>query len=1051
MRKAVKKAFIIFWLPGLLGIVMAEQPKIHWRIGAISHQNLLSSARFYWDNDRLVVHPMTKTDAVSDTLRILAIRVAFQTDDDPRTTGDGCFDLTSPSEPMIDPPPHDGTYFEHQLTALSNYYQSVSNGKLVLLPHVVDTVYTLDKVMSAYNPGTTEEAADLGLAELFRDAIQLADGDSILFSEYDCYLIFHAGVGRDYDLGLDTTPSDIPSAFLNLKDLREQLTDGDPLYEGIPVENGNHHIKEGIILPETESQEGYEIGLLGTAALMFGFQIGLPALWNTETGQSGIGMWGLMDQGSGNYFGLIPAEPCAWSRVFLGWETPIDTLTGDQLEVACSKAKHSNKIYRIPVNDHEYFLIENRMYDPNRDEQTLGLDASETEVVFQSNYEINPLPTNVILQVDEYDFGLPGSGILIWHVDESVIRDGLAENRINIDKNHRGVDLEEADGAQDIGEMYGFTDYGAGAESGVFEDAWFEENAVHMLANQSSEVLFTPDTYPNSRSYSGGNSHIVLSDFSRVDTVMTFSVGNDWIQEGFPEEFGLEGGLPYTPLFGDIDNDGETEIFVATEGGLVYAWRANGRPMIESDALGYRISVSGDTVTFPVAFFADLNSRMITSPVFVDQTDQVSAGLVLATEEGALHVLEVENGSVHQTQLYLDEGKNITALMRLSDQVVYATQSGSVVGVGYPEEFIWQQDLQSGPIAGFCQAEKNNETAIGVIAEYGQLFLLDSRGNIIWNGLISNNVGWSAPAAARFQPDLPAWVQPNLSPFSLVAFANQGVGLIVDNANTIRSFGDNVLTLNPSDPAIGDIDEDGFMEIVITAGGQIWSFNHNGSLSDYFPIPYFQRDISLSPPLLGDMDGDGHLDIVVTTSEGNVEVYHHDGPLVEGFPLSTGGSTVIPPVLLDLDGDRDVEIAAVSEKGMLTVWDLASQYDSETIPWGSPLHDVAHTGLNPQHLQSTAVSGPWMPTHLVYNYPNPTEGDFTTIRYRLEQPAEIRIQIFDLAGELIDELTGPGEGQTENEVIWNLTDVQSGTYFCQVRARSAQEEKVVTIKIAVIK
>ncbi|MBN2029560.1 VCBS repeat-containing protein [bacterium] len=1051
MRKAVNRILIVLWTLNLVGIVMAGEPQIQYRRGSVSRQNLLSSARFHWENNQVLFDPIPETHSVMDTLRILAIRVAFQTDDDPRTTGDGRFDLTPPSGAMIDPPPHDGTYFEHQLAALSNYYHSVSKGKFVLLSSVVDTVYTLNHVMSAYNPGTTEEAVDRGLVELFRDAIELADADSILFSEHDCILIFHAGVGRDYDFGLDTTPSDIPSAFLNLKDLREQLADGDPLYQGIPVENGNHHVKEGIILPETESQEGYEIGLLGTAALMFGFQISLPALWDTETGQSGIGMWGLMDQGSGNYYGLIPTEPCAWSKVFLGWETPIDTLTGDQLEVACSKASHTQKIYRIPINDHEYFLIENRLYDPNRDNQTLGLDASESEVVFQSDYVINPHPANVIIHVDEYDFGLPGSGILIWHVDENVIRDGLAENRVNVNKNHRGVDLEEADGAQDIGESYGITDFGAGSESGVFEDAWFEDNAVHMLANQSHEVLFSPDTYPNSRSYSGANSHIVLSDFSKVDTVMTFSVSNDLIQEGFPREFGLEGGVPYPPLFGDIDGDGETEILVATEGGLIYAWKTDGRPVMDSNAFGYRISVSGDTMTFPVAFFADVGNRIVTAPIFIDRTSQVNAGIVLATEGGALQVLEVENGSVHQTQLHLDEGENINALMRLSDQVVYGTQSGSVVGVGCPEEFIWQQDLQNGPIAGLCQVEENDEIFIGVLTHYGQLFLLDSRGDINRNNPIFSSEGWTCPAAARFRPDLPAWVQPNLSPFSLVTLANQGIGFIVDNANNIRSFGDGFLPENPSDPALGDIDGDGFMEIVVTAGSQIWSFNHNGSLSDYFPIPYFRRDISLSPPLLGDIDGDGHIDIVVTTSNGNVEAYHYDGTLVDGFPLSTGGSAVIPPVLLDLDGDGDVEIGAVSERSVLTVWDLAGRYDSEMVPWGSHLHDVAHTGMNPQRLQETAPSGSWMPTYLVYNYPNPTEGDYTTIRYRLEQPADIRIQIFDLAGELIDELTGPGEGQTENEVIWNLTDVESGTYFCQVQAKGVQGEKVVTIKIAVIK
>jgi hypothetical protein len=92
-----------------------------------------------------------------------------------------------------------------------------------------------------------------------------------------------------------------------------------------------------------------------------------------------------------------------------------------------------------------------------------------------------------------------------------------------------------------------------------------------------------------------------------------------------------------------------------------------------------------------------------------------------------------------------------------------------------------------------------------------------------------------------------------------------------------------------------------------------------------------------------------------------------------------------------------------------------------------------------------------LPENLVYNYPNPTEGDITTIRYRLEKSANVWIQIFDLAGEKITEFAGPGDGQTENEVNWGLHDVESGVYFCRVTATRDGDEKSVTFKIAVVK
>jgi hypothetical protein len=251
--------------------------------------------------------------------------------------------------------------------------------------------------------------------------------------------------------------------------------------------------------------------------------------------------------------------------------------------------------------------------------------------------------------------------------------------------------------------------------------------------------------------------------------------------------------------------------------------------------------------------------------------------------------------------------------------------------------------------------------------------------------------------------------------------------------------------------AVGDVDGDGFMEVVNTGGGQIWCFNHNGSAADYFPMPWASRDDVLSSPVLGDVDGDGSLDIIVGGSDGNVEAYGSDGTMLDGFPLTTGATEAISPTLLDLDGDGDIEVAAVSGKGFLYVWDLPGIYSEDTVPWGYYRHDPQNSGMNPQRIQPPEPATDWMPASLAYNYPNPASGDFTTIRYRLEQPAQVRIEIYDLAGERVAAFSGPGEGQTDNEVVWGLGNVESGVYFCQVHAESALGRRVTIFKIAVSK
>ena len=61
------------------------------------------------------------------------------------------------------------------------------------------------------------------------------------------------------------------------------------------------------------------------------------------------------------------------------------------------------------------------------------------------------------------------------------------------------------------------------------------------------------------------------------------------------------------------------------------------------------------------------------------------------------------------------------------------------------------------------------------------------------------------------------------------------------------------------------------------------------------------------------------------------------------------------------------------------------------------------------------------------------------------------IKIFDLAGDLVTEFAGPGIGGLDNEVAWDVRDIQSGVYVARIEAAGAGQSAVAFVKVAVVK
>lgn len=73
-------------------------------------------------------------------------------------------------------------------------------------------------------------------------------------------------------------------------------------------------------------------------------------------------------------------------------------------------------------------------------------------------------------------------------------------------------------------------------------------------------------------------------------------------------------------------------------------------------------------------------------------------------------------------------------------------------------------------------------------------------------------------------------------------------------------------------------------------------------------------------------------------------------------------------------------------------------------------------------------------------YPNPCKGNLLNFRYNLKQDSRIRIDIYNIAGELIDSLMDTGfAGIKKTE--WKIMNVASGTYIYKIEIISNETNK----------
>ncbi|MCP4145736.1 MAG: hypothetical protein GY752_10710 [bacterium] len=237
-------------------------------------------------------------------------------------------------------------------------------------------------------------------------------------------------------------------------------------------------------------------------------------------------------------------------------------------------------------------------------------------------------------------------------------------------------------------------------------------------------------------------------------------------------------------------------------------------------------------------------------------------------------------------------------------------------------------------------------------------------------------------------------------------------------------------------PALADFDGDNELEIVAVAihghdFGQIHILNLDGENLDGWPIDV--EGNTESSPIVADITGDGLLDVVFGVGGGSdsapnlLYAFMHNGGRVTGFPLSLDGPVRATPMICDVDKDLDIDIVYGGWDLAFHVWDLPFAYSTATTPWPTYHGNISRTGLYSPTEPSEVNQTPISLQKLKQNMPNPFNPS-TLISFEIPTGyrGKASLNVYDLLGRNVKTLLDEEVDGGRFTVQWR-GDTNSGT------------------------
>lgn len=955
--------------------------------------------------------------------------------------------------------PHNKEYFNKYMTHLKDFLNDASHGAYKLNYTIHPEFVTLSKPMSYYGDDSIDGERR---AEMLSDVISMLD-PQIDFSNYDAFILFHAGGGQESDI-FDSQPQSIWSSFLTKYDLKDALAPNSSDYQGISTQD-NRYISECIIIPEAQRHpdfptsdsvydDEYVYDIFGVLAHQFAHQLGLPTLFDnySQNGSSaGIGNFGLMGTAVWNNNGKTPCLPSAWSRYYMGWEEPV-ILSSDAENITITypqnKKNGTPKLYKIPISDNEYFLIENRQTNFRKDAVDIGGQIFTELFTFdvlpdsiQDFYPGTAVPMPNMMENTflgcEWDYFFPftnsetgdyvnPSGLYIWHVDENVINqfftDAFYINRPNNNAFHKGVDLEEADGIQHMDS--GLPDYYM--RGGPFDSFREGNNNYFGLSVNPINQLFSS---PTSESYYG-LSNIEIFNISAAADTMTFSVRFNH-QINFPNAHSIDAEYIFVD---DLNDNGDQELYFINE-----------FDNILFDENGNQNSYTYDENTL-TRFHRDYTFDAVNKKLYIpfrsgDHTimsfDGSQLNLIGQADTETDYSFWAPLISIPDTVSF--QGKR-AFLAGLSQRVMKV--GGSRVNVWLKDDAhqITTYDITMDDYRPLSNMSYNDHQISFLVRKNDKNYLSTinlSDMNQVFTEIGDNQeFNYAYLLQADFDND-------DVSEYSLTYKTDQGTFIAImieSNGNIMPGFPVEQGANSICAPAIADLDHNGTLDLIVGTENGFQAFAYNGAvLNPHFYIA--DADSSGTAQGLVTIQKNKQTYILALIGHNRLCLWDNTGTLLPGYPVTFKDAYKSPFIY----ADNDSVFAYLGSRNGSVYKHYLPMFTPQDVETSTFTHTYGN--LNRTASWNAEVPGnSYQTTKLFvknenYVYPNPWLNIYNNkinIRVMLSKTTEAKVSVYDISGNLIWEKRDLCTAYIPNvtSFVMNTDKLSTGMYYAIINANN---------------